>query len=75
VLVQGQIRPVKLVDILYVLELAGFLILVLQLQNKGLTIRTTIGPKRELLIQLQGAIVGTAKRVGQVYMLQGPKLG
>jgi transposase InsO family protein len=75
VLAQGQIRPVKLVDVLYVPELAGSLISVLQLQNKGLTIRTTTGPKKELLIQLQGATVGTAKRVGQAYVLQGPKLG
>jgi hypothetical protein len=75
VLAQRQIRPMKLVDILYVPELAGSLISVLQLQNKGLTIRTTTRPKKELLIQLQGAIVGTAKRIGQAYMLQGPKLG
>jgi hypothetical protein len=75
VLVQGQFRPVQLENILYVPELAGSLISVLQLQNKGLTIRTTTGPKRELLIQLQGATVGVARRIGPVYILQGPKLG
>jgi transposase InsO family protein len=75
VLVQGQIRPVRLENVLHVPELAGSLISVLQLQNKGLTVRTTTGPKRELLIQLQGATVGVARRVGPAYVLQGPKLG
>jgi hypothetical protein len=65
---------VKLVDILYIPELASSLISVLQLQNKRLTICTTIRPKRELLIQLQRAIVGTAKYIGQVYIFQSPKL-
>jgi hypothetical protein len=74
-LVQGQIRPVRLVDVLYVPGLAGSLISVIQLQNKGLTIQTTVGPRRELLIKFQGTIVGLACRVGQAYILQGPTLG
>jgi hypothetical protein len=74
-LVQGQVRPVRLLDVLYVPGLAGSLISVLQLQNKGLTIETTVGPRRELLIKLQGTTVGLACRVGQAYVLQGPKLG
>jgi hypothetical protein len=73
-LVQGQIRPVRLLDVLYVPGLAGSLISVLQLQNKGLTIQTTIGPRRELLIKFQGTTVGLACRVGQAYVLQGPTL-
>jgi hypothetical protein len=62
--VQGQIRLVRLVDVLYVPGLAGSLISVIQLQNKGLIIQTTIGLRRELLIKFQGTIVGLACRVG-----------
>ncbi|KAM3067034.1 hypothetical protein ACMFMG_012223 [Clarireedia jacksonii] len=74
-LVQGQIRPVRLLDVLHVPGLAGSLISVLQLQNKDLTIETTTGAKRELLIKFQGATVGVAYRVGQAYVLQGPMEG
>ena len=42
----------------------------LQLQDKGITVRTTVGPEgNRLLIELQGVIVGEAYRLGRSYAL------
>lgn len=51
-------------------KLAGSLISVLQLQDKGLTVRTTdISSGGELLIEWGNTIVGVARRYGKAYML------
>ncbi|TGO08062.1 hypothetical protein BPAE_1310g00010 [Botrytis paeoniae] len=70
--IEGEIRLTPLTRILYVLGLVGSLILVLQFQDKGLTITTTTSPEKKLLIQYQGVTVGTACRIGHAYTLEGP---
>jgi len=57
----AYVRTVKLTGVLYVPKLAGSLISVLQLQDKGITIRTTTrSTGKKLLIELQGIVVGVA---------------
>ncbi|TGO08748.1 hypothetical protein BPAE_1218g00010 [Botrytis paeoniae] len=70
--IEEEIRLTLLTRVLYILELIGSLISVLQLQDKGLTITTTINPEKKLLIQYQGVTIGTAYRIGYVYTLEGP---
>ena len=70
VAVKGAIRTIELTEVLYVPRIAGSLISVLQLQDKGITIRTIVGPEgNRLLIELQGVIVGEAYRLGRSYAL------
>jgi hypothetical protein len=76
----AYVRTVKLTGVLYVPKLAGSLISVLQLQDKGITIRTTTGSTgKKLLIELQGTVVGVASRLGRAYALdsvpQGTRIG
>jgi hypothetical protein len=76
----ASVRTVKLTGVLYVPKLAGSLISVLQLQDKGITVRTTTGSTgKKLLIELQGTVVGVASRLGRAYTLdnvpQGTNLG
>jgi hypothetical protein len=62
--------------VLYVPRLAGSLISVLQLQDKGITIRTTVGPEgNRLLIKVQGVTVGVADRIGKSYALNSTVQG
>ena len=66
----GLVRTVALHGVLHVPKLTGSLISVLQLQDKGITVRTTTGPKgNKLLIERQGAVVGVASRLGRAYTL------
>jgi hypothetical protein len=66
----ASMRTVKLTGVLYIPKLAGSLISVLQLQDKGITIRTTTGSTgKKLLIEFQGIVVGVASRLGRVYAL------
>ena len=70
VAVKGAIRTVELSGVLHVPRIAGSLISVLQLQDKGITVRTTVGPEgNRLLIELQGVVVGEAYRLGRSYAL------
>jgi hypothetical protein len=70
VAVGSTVRTVALTEVLYVPQLAGSLISVLQLQDKGITIRTTIGPEgKSLLIERQGVIIGVADLIGKQYAL------
>ena len=76
VTVGGTARTVTLSGVLHVPRLAGSLISVLQLQDRGITVRTTVGPEgKKLLIELQGAIVGEASRLGRSYALNSPEGG
>jgi hypothetical protein len=66
--------------VLYVPKLAGSLISVLQLQDKGITIYTTTGSTgKKLLIKFQGTVVGVTSRLGRAYTLnsipQGTNIG
>jgi hypothetical protein len=76
----ASVRTIKLTGVLYVPKLAGSLISVLQLQDKGITIRTTTGSTgKKLLIKFQGAVIGVASRLGRAYALdsisQGTDIG
>jgi hypothetical protein len=66
----GTTYRVTLTGVLHVPRLAGSLISVTQLQDRGITIRTTTGTtKHMLIIELQGAMIGTASRIGRAYVL------
>ena len=67
VALNGSIRTVSLTDVLHVPELAGSLILVIQLQDRGITICTT--QQGECLIKLNSTIIGVASRLGKAYAL------
>jgi len=69
----GTITPVALTEVLYAPGLAGSLISVLQLQDKGITVRTTVkkGQPGGLLIERQGRAIGVATRLGKAYTLKG----
>jgi hypothetical protein len=69
----GSIRLVELTEVLYVPGLAGSLISVIQLQDKGITVRTTGG--RGLKIESQGRLLGEAERLGKAYTLKGVTVG
>jgi len=67
VALKGSIRTVSLTDVLHVPELAGSLISVTQLQDRGITICTT--RQGECLIELNDTIIGVASRLGKAYAL------
>jgi hypothetical protein len=68
----GTVSSVALTEVLYAPGLAGSLISVSQLQDKGITVHTTGGRgPRKLLIQRQGKVIGEAERLGKAYTLQG----
>lgn len=69
--VQGTVRTIKLSRVLHVPDLAGSLISVSQLQDRGIHTRTVQGKK--LFLELQGKVVGIAERVGRTYILQTAK--
>ena len=70
VAVNGTIRNVLLSGVYHVPRLAGSLISVLQLQDRGITIRTTPGPRGALYLELQGTVIGSARRIGKAYVLE-----
>jgi hypothetical protein len=47
---KGSIKPIALTEVLYVPGLAGSLISVVQLQNKGISIQTTVGKGQNRLL-------------------------
>lgn len=55
----STVRDVTLIDVLHVI--AGSLISVTQLQDNGITMRTTPGSQGELLIEHQGTLLGVAR--------------
>ena len=67
VAVNGTIRTVQLRQVLHVPRLAGSLISVLQLQDRGILMRTT--NNGELMLELNGKAVGKAIRLGKTYTL------
>lgn len=67
VAINGNMREVLLHHVLYVPSLAGSLISVLQLQDRGILTRTT--KNGELLLELNGKTVGRAVRLGKTYTL------
>ena len=67
VAIHGVMRNVMLRQVLHVPNLAGSLISVLQLQDRGILTRTT--KNGELLLELDGKTVGRAIRLGKTYSL------
>ena len=65
--INGETVNVLLHNVLYVPNLAGSLISVLQLQDRGILTRTT--KHGELLLELDGRIIGRAVRLGKTYTL------
>ena len=76
VAIGAYMRTIKLTRVLYVPKLIGSLISVLQLQDKGITIRTTTrSTRKKLLIKLQGTVIGVASRLGRAYALDSVPQG
>ena len=66
---EGRIRRVRLTDVLHVPGVAGSLISVSQLEDRGITIRTLGAPKHGIILELSGDIVASASRVRKSYVL------
>lgn len=72
VLRNSNISLVALTEVLYAPGLAGSLISVSQLQNKGITVRTTVGGGfKKLLIEREGELLGEVELLGKSYALKG----
>lgn len=67
VAIHGIVRSVLLHQVLHVPGLAGSLISVSQLQDRGILIRTTANG--ELILELNGKVVGRAVRIKKTYIL------
>lgn len=65
--IHGKTVNVLLHNVLYVPNLAGSLISVIQLQDRGILTHTT--KHGELLLELDGKVIGRAVRVGKTYTL------
>jgi hypothetical protein len=71
VILHSAERTVALTEVLHVPGLAGSLVSVLQLQDRGITVQTTVIQGSQLLIELQGTVIGIARRLGKAYILEG----
>jgi hypothetical protein len=69
VLVEGSRRIVRLNGVLHVPQLAGNLISVPHLQDRGIMTRTAKGGR--MLLELDGKLIGVAERIGRTYVLAG----
>lgn len=69
IVLEGQNRKVLLTNILHIPRITGGLISVSQLEDRGLSVRTSAGPKRGVLIELKGKVVALASRIGKSYIL------
>lgn len=67
--VQGIRRRIQLHEVLHVPQLAGSLISVSHLQDRGIMTRTTRDSK--MILELKGQVVGVAVRFGRSYVLDG----
>lgn len=67
--VQGGRRRIQLHEVLHVPKLAGSLVSVSHLQDRGIMTRTTRGGK--MLLELRDEVIGVANRVGRSYILDG----
>ena len=66
---EGRIRRVRLTDVLHVPGVAGSLISVSQLEDRGITIQTLGAPKHRIILELSNEIVASASRVRKSYVL------
>lgn len=67
VLPGSEERNIRITDVLYVPDLAGSLLSVIQFQDKGILIRTTLA--NEMLIEKDYKVIGVAARRGRSYVL------
>ena len=67
--VKGGKRRIQLHEVLHVPKLAGNLVSVSHLQDKGIMTRTTSSGR--MLLELKGQIIGIAVRSGRSYILDG----
>ena len=73
--IDGAKRAIALTEVLYVPGLAGSLISVFQLQDRGIIVRTTIisgasSSSSSLLIERYGRTIGVTERLGKAYALK-----
>ena len=66
-LLGSEERNIRILDILYIPDLAGSLLSVTQFQDRGILIRTTLA--NEMLIEKDSKVIGIASRRGRSYML------
>jgi hypothetical protein len=64
-----RVETLILTDVLYVPDLAGNLISVSQLQEKGTLVQTTAGQKHPMVLTRNGSTVAFAARIGSQYIL------
>ena len=64
-----RVETLVLTDVLYVPDLAGNLISVSQLQDKGIMVRTIESQKCPMVLTRNGSTVATAARIGSQYIL------
>jgi hypothetical protein len=64
-----RVEELVLTDVLYVPDLAGNLISVSQLQDKGILVQTVVGQKHPMILTRDGSIVANATRIGSLYIL------
>jgi hypothetical protein len=69
IVVRGEKRRIQLHGVLHVPGLAGNLISVSGLQDRGIMTRTTSSGK--MLLELKGQVIGVAVRSGRSYVLEG----
>jgi hypothetical protein len=67
VLVEGSKQIIRLNGVLPVPQLAGNLISVPHLQDRGIMTRTAKGGR--MLLELEGKLIGVAERIGRTYVL------
>jgi hypothetical protein len=67
--VEGRMRSVQILNVLHVPLLAGSLISVPHLQDRGIMTRTV--KRGMMLLELDGRVIGEAKRIGRSYVLNG----
>ena len=68
---RGTIIPIALTEVLYAPGLAGSLISVVQLQDKGISVQTTGKGLKRLLFQRDGRVIGEAELLGKAFILKG----
>jgi hypothetical protein len=70
VVLEGRTKKVTLTNVLHVPHIAGSLISVSQLEDRGIAVRTLAGPKkRSILLELRGKIITGANQIGKSYIL------
>jgi hypothetical protein len=71
--INGHIKNIVLTDVLHIPQIAGNLIFIARLQDKGIVVKTTAPPgKMALIIKHQGRKVDVISKVRKSYVLDMP---